>query len=105
MSKPTILFDWDDTLVGWKKYGEKGEWLDGAQDVLLALRRTHDLGIHSCRASWDGGREEIRVKLAEIGLVLPIYEKPLAHLYVDDRGFRFDGDYSDLLPTLRRLSS
>lgn len=101
---PTVCVDWDDTLVGYKKYGEPGEWLPGAT---LALRKFKRAGftvvIHSCRALWPEGRAEIEGKLREanlrLGSRLKIHDelgKPLAVAYIDDRGVRFDGDWSEL---------
>ena len=102
-TRVTVAIDWDDTLVGYKKYEPVGDWLPGAVDALRELRRRRlTIVIHSCRANYDEGRAEILAKLAEIGMHessrLRIAEgKPLAVLYIDDRGHQFDGDWSKAL--------
>lgn len=98
---PSVAIDWDDTLVGYKKYGTPKEWLPGAVDALRRFRRQgYDIVIHSCRANWPEGREEIRAKLASIKFHessrLVIAEKPLAVAYIDDRAVAFDGDWSKI---------
>ena len=112
----TIAIDWDDTLVGYKKHGEPKEWLPGAQEALRALLKSgRDVVIHSCRANWAEGLEEIHAKITSDPYFarrvaagqLDIRQgegKPLAMVYVDDRGFNFAGDWTDLVPRLKELS-
>lgn len=98
---PTVCIDWDDTLVGYKKFGEPGEWLP---DACAALRFFKKHGwtvvIHSCRASWPEGLAEIRAKLLTIGVResarVKIHTepgKPLAMAYIDDRGLRYEENW------------
>lgn len=104
----TVAIDWDDTLVGYKKH-PAGEWLPGAQEALYQLLRRHDVVIHSCRANWDEGYDEIVAALAVAGFALSrrlsIHAstgKPLAFAYVDDHGVAFDGDWPAALAAVER---
>lgn len=107
---PTIAIDWDDTLVGYRKYGEPGEWLEGAINAIRVLRkRGFTVVIHSCRTNWPEGREEIAAKLASVGLKesskLKIHDgpgKPLAVAYVDDRAIEFANDWVATVDRLTR---
>lgn len=114
----TLCIDWDDTLVSYKRFGDlenPGTWLDGAPEALRALLKSgRQVVIHSCRANWDQGRETIYTKLLEAGLERWIRSgdldiwlgegKPLGLVYVDDRGFRFPGSWTDLVPELKALT-
>jgi hypothetical protein len=96
---PTVCIDFDDTLVGYKKFGTPGEWLPGAVESLRFFRKKKfTIVIHSCRAQWPEGRREIEDKLKEIGFRessrFRIEEKPLAVAYIDDRAHAFAGDWS-----------
>lgn len=107
----TVAIDFDDTLVGYKKYGTPGEWLPGACEALRFFRN-HDYSIiiHSCRASWPEGRAEIVAKLKTIGFTegagsrMSIEPKPYADMYIDDKGVHFTGEWSgDMKPTLNAI--
>jgi len=112
---PTIAIDWDDTLVGCKKYGTPGEWLPGAQNALRALLRSgRDVIVHSCRANFAAGEREIFNKLYDGGFGNDLQKgrlsvwcdegKPLAMVYLDDRALRFEGDWTDLVLTLKEMT-
>lgn len=80
-----VCVDWDSTLVD-----ENQEWLPGALDGLRWLRKSgHKVAIHSARANWTGGLEEIERKLERHKLPFKVYAKPDADLYIDDKGLRF----------------
>lgn len=96
-----VAIDWDNTLMSGK------EWLPGAKDALRRLREEgHKVIIHSCN-----GPKWIEKNLREAGLIVDhICEadqgKPLADLYIDDKGYHFpyNGDWSPELPkVLERL--
>ena len=77
-----IAIDWDHTLMNGK------EWVSGAQKALNLFREYgHTIVIHSCNEkSW------IERQLAEAGIAATVSEKkPVAALYIDDRGYRFEG--------------
>lgn len=113
---PTVALDFDDTLVGYKKYGEPGEWLPGALEGLIGLLKSgRKVVIFSCRANWVEGLAEIVAKLRAHPFLARALDrgdlkvwveegKPPAALYVDDRGFRFEGSWDGLLATLKELS-
>lgn len=93
-SRPTVAIDFDGTLVA------GNEMLPGAKD---ALRKLHDAGfyiiIHSCN-----NPEWIRLVLNNNDVFYDyIWEdkgKPVAHWYIDDRGVRYDSDWSKTLAEL-----
>jgi hypothetical protein len=96
-----VAVDWDHTLV------EGGDWLPGAERALIGLRRgRYRIIVHSSRATYDQGRQEIAAKLSSIGFhenEVRIEPKPEAILYIDDRAYRFDGDWPAALRHLRSL--
>jgi hypothetical protein len=78
-----IAIDWDNTLMS----GE--EWLPGAKDALKRLREEgHKIVIHSCN-----NEDWIQRNLNEAGIIVDVvwtkFGKPLADLYVDDKGYHF----------------
>lgn len=105
-----------------------GEWLPGAVE---ALRRMQDLGtvvIHTCRVSpvdlhVQGSREivwrdelvvaedvrAIRKKLRRRGLgdieVWTRPYKPPALVYIDDKGLRFEGDWSNTMRAVEDIAA
>ena len=97
----TIAIDWDGTLV----VSPSGAWLPGALEALRYLVRNHTVLIHSCRANWPEGQEEIRQRLGAEGLREQIdvrAGKPEADLYIDDRALRF-ADWTIQLPEVEQL--
>lgn len=98
---PTIAVDWDLTL--WDTH--KDDWMPGAVEALrtLSMGRRRII-IHSCRSLQADGYKPVRDKLGEVGLLgYPLLEfwdgrgKPEADLYVDDKGYRFEGDWRAVL--------
>lgn len=79
-----LAIDWDNTL-----FAEK-EWLPGAKDAIRLFReKGHKVLIHSCNAS-----DWIIRQIDEAGLVVDHVcgkdqGKPLADLYIDDKGYHF----------------
>lgn len=96
-----VAVDWDGTLVD----PITQNWLPGAQQALQAmLTRGYRVTIHSSRANWDGGIEQIADKLAGYAHRVTIQPKPEANIYIDDRALRFNGDWEPILTTLRQLN-
>lgn len=69
------------------------EWLNDASDL-------YTVAVHSCRSETEVGRETMRAFLAEQGVEVDRLEfpehKPVALVYLDDRGWRFDGLWPDV---------
>lgn len=117
----TFAVDWDDTCVD-NRWPEMGDWLPGA---ILGLQQLDELGtivIYTCRVSpvspdpanvWrdplDVAAEVAAIKrmLRKRGLghveVWTKPWKPSALVYIDDRGFRFTGDWGEAVDFVRDL--
>lgn len=90
--------DWDGTLVD----AATQEWLPGAREALKRLTRMgHRFVILSARAGWDGGRDQIRSKLASAGYDVEVYAKPRVDVIVDNNAIEFTGDWSQVLSRIR----
>lgn len=81
-------------------------WLLGAQDALRRFKEEgHTIVIHSCNE-----RDWIERNLREEGLIVDYVNghsdgKPVADLYIDDRGWRFprNGSWIEELPKVLEL--
>lgn len=105
----TICLDFDGVLhsyaSGWTGKEPKDPPCEGAQEfVRWLLDAGFKVCVSSCRANSDEGRREMRRWLTKWGFPeLPLtHEKPAAWLYVDDRGFRFEGNFEDVKHFIRR---
>lgn len=93
-----VAVDYDGTLVD-----TDGEWLPDARNALRAIRRMgHEVVVHSSRANWDGGREQIRAKL-ETAMFKDVRIEPKldAFRYVDNLAIPYAGDWYRVLRQLR----
>jgi hypothetical protein len=99
MSK-TLCIDFDNTIIG-----RKDEPLDGARS---ALRRFKDKGweiiISSSRLDPDLWGELLHFRVEDIVRIMNehnipfdkvVTHKPSADIYIDDKGFRFEGDWGE----------
>jgi len=110
--KPTIVLDFDGVInsytSGWQlgagpmRHAEA--WLpdaptEYAQGAIAKLREHFTVIVQSTRARTPAGREAMDLWLKRYGIEVDglTDEKPPALLYVDDRGFRFTGDWRDVL--------
>ena len=100
----TIAIDFDGVLhsytSGWTGYQPCDAPNDGAQEFINdIISMGHKVIIFSSRASTKIGKKGIEDWLDKHDF--PILEitdkKPEAVLYVDDRGFRFEGDFSKVV--------
>lgn len=90
-----VLCSWED---GWRGAHHFGEPIPGAQDFLRDLRKDFDVVIFSCRCSEEIGKPEKGYLLAnrvrawldangfEYDDVFAGQGKPVASVYIDDRG-------------------
>lgn len=106
----TVCLDFDGVLHDYKGREENfptpgGEPVSGAKNAVeWLLEKNYALVIFSARANVYGGVEAIEMWLHKWGFPeIPIsLVKPEAHLYVDDRGFRFDGSFTSVLSFLMK---
>ena len=91
----TVAIDYDGTLVEDIHPATNGSAMFGAPTVTHLLRRDGwEILIFTCRPSHQ--RKEIEENLKMRGIVfdhISFYGKPVASLYIDDKGFRFEGDW------------
>lgn len=105
--KPTICLDFDGVIHhyrgGWPESGDPADIEDtptpGAKeavDRLLSLG--YDVKVHSARCSNDNAVIAIGAYLDKHKINAEVVkDKPPSVLYVDDRGFRFTGDWEALI--------
>ena len=98
---PVLAVDFDGTLVRKNAHGTV-EPMPNARSFLERLVRAGwKIIVHSSRANWEGGREEIERAMHAFGL--PYHEivaKPLATVYLDNRGLHFEkwqSAYADII--------
>lgn len=109
--KITLAIDFDGTLVdfsgGWKGVDVCGEPLPHAVETLKKFREANfKIIIYSCRTNTGLNpsmsivrlHNEFKAHLDRLGFVYDeIFVgtgKPIAHVYIDDRGFYFNGDWN-----------
>ena len=115
MTRYDVAIDWDGVIYQYLTPIGDGPAsampdapVPGAIEWLEALHRAGlSMVIHSTRLSvsdFDGVFDAMRAYLAEHGCAAEVidgldlwihYGKPRARVYVDDRGFRFDGRFPD----------
>lgn len=97
----TISLDFDGVLHsytrGWTGIAPLDPPMKGAVEFCEWLHaQGHKIVISSCRSNFNGGGEAILAWLKQHGFPEGIrvsLEKPIASLYVDDNGFRFEGSF------------
>jgi hypothetical protein len=108
VAKKTIVVDFDGVLhsyaSGWKGATVVPDGpVEGAFEWLTAAVERFDIAIYSSRSREKGGIEAMRDWLAREGLAERVLEqlkfprtKVPAHVYLDDRGWRFEGTFPEL---------
>lgn len=119
--KPALAVDWDGTCVE-LVYPKQGDWLPGAVDALRYLQKHYQVYIWSSRIApvqyerWDLPlpAEQVEREIAYIKTMLRdanlkrvkvwthSFKLP-AVAYIDDKGFRFEGDWDAVLSFLSTL--
>lgn len=96
--KAIVAVDWDGTVVD-----NEDQFLPGAVEALKTLLRRNTVIIHSCRGNYFEGALLIKEALASAGItsieVWAAPGKPIADIYIDDRGYHF----TDWTKTLNEL--
>lgn len=100
----TICLDFDGVLHSYVS-GWQGETviadppIHGTDRAVERLRKRYRVVVHSARCQSREGREAVERWLAQHGIEVDevCEHKPLAKMYVDDRGLRFDGDWEAVM--------
>jgi hypothetical protein len=105
--KKTICLDFDGVLhsykSGWLGEDVLEQPMESAQDFCRILKQDFEVVIASSRAQSSLGYDAICDWLTRHNFpFMPVHtHKPMAVLYVDDRGFRFTGDFGDVLDFIK----
>lgn len=105
MRRRRALVDFDGTIAeyhGFRGPGRYGSPLPGARAGLEALVAAgYDVVVHTSRAALE--REAIAAYMLEHGLPCGevICDKPMAHLYIDDRALQ-GGDWAAVIAEVER---
>jgi 5'(3')-deoxyribonucleotidase len=110
MRKKTIAIDFDGVIHQYSKGWQNGEIYDppmeGALDAVKKLASNNRLVIFSTRARDVEGWNDMIAWLTEHGFMdyfdKVTSEKPIAHIYIDDRGLRFH-DWAGAMDTLTEM--
>lgn len=96
----TVAVDFDGVLNSYKtRAGLDKQYLlpdppvEGALEWINEIVQHFNVVVFTCRASFPRGKEAVELWLERHRFpALPVtHLKPIAHIYVDDRGWRFDG--------------
>lgn len=92
-----VCVDWDDTLVD----ARSQQWLPESQRRLRdLLARGYQVIVHTSRANWPEGAATVAAKLVDAGFRAPhviVVAKPHAVAYIDNLGFRWDDNWTEIL--------
>lgn len=99
--RPTLCLDFDGVIHPNEPHDAAlaREPIEGAKQGVAELRKLARVVIQSARATSPEGREAIASYLNSHGIDVDEVtgEKPVAKLYVDDRGLRFNGSWPALI--------
>lgn len=105
-----ICLDFDGVLHRFDRYSEMddvpGTPTEGSLEFCNRMAHYgNTLIIHSCRANSLGGKIAIARWLRKYGfpeMEIASDGKPIAHVYIDDRGMRFNGNWKEIEEALSR---
>lgn len=106
-----LAVDFDDTIHDPKnrKKGYKlGQPMHGAKETLWELTADgHVIVVHSVWADTPAGKEEIRkwMNYFDIPFTSITAIKPPADIYIDDKGYHFDGDWLTAYNHVKKLET
>ena len=106
--KKTVALDFDGVIYSYESGWQDEEYylpdppVQNARWAINRLRESHRVVIHSTRCKTEKGRKTIEEWLKKHDIVVDeISEhKPIAYVYVDDRGLKFDGDWIRIVPDI-----
>jgi len=111
-AKRTVALDFDGVIhsyvSGWTRADDIPDApVEGAKEAIEELMQTYQVVIYSARAGQPGGLEAIEKWLADNGIEVDevTTEKPPAHVYVDDRGITFRGNWPDTVSKIKTFKS
>ncbi len=107
--KGAVFIDFDATLFEYEsgQFPKIGKPIEGAKKAVEWFKEQgHRVVIFSSRAMKSGQIENMKKALDDAGIPYDeIEKKPLAHVYIDDRGVHFDGDWEKAKSEAQKLLS
>lgn len=104
MSKQTVVLDFDGTMhlysSGWQGIGIVADGpVPGTREAVAKLRQKYIVVVVSSRCAQPGGMQAIKDWLKKHSITVDDVSqyKPPHALVVDDRGFRFNGNWDEVL--------
>lgn len=102
-----IIFDFDGVIHGYDS-GWQGVGIcpdppvPGVKEAIAKIREDHQVVVYSTRCSDTAGVEAIERYLDDHDIIVDgvVDKKVPASLSIDDRGFRFNGDWDEVLEFL-----
>ena len=109
--KQTIILDFDGVIHSYQS-GWKGASVipdpptEGAKEAIAKLRETYIVAVVSSRTHQEGGIEAIGKWLELHGIIVDDIpnHKPPHIVTVDDRAFRFEGDWNSVIEGISAAS-
>ena len=101
-SRMTVAVDFDGVIhsytSGWKGPAEIPDPpVEGVAEAVKTLRTVFEVVVYSTRCATKEGMGAVRKYLRENGIEVDGVAdgKPIAFIYIDDRGYRFRGEWVD----------
>jgi hypothetical protein len=109
--KQTIILDFDGVIHSYKSGWKGADCIpdlptDGAKEAIAKLREKYTVVVVSSRTHQDGGIQAIKDWLCKYGIEVDDVpnHKPPHILTVDDRAFRFEGDWNAVIEGIPEAS-